>query len=69
MEINKRLMGIRPDEMIELTRQTRQILLRSYLRRGIAPPTWIVKPSKPRRRTGGAQERFSALTVCLDVAP
>lgn len=46
IKINDRLMGIRPDEMIELTRQTRQILLRSYLRRGIAPPFWIIKPER-----------------------
>jgi hypothetical protein len=60
MKINDRLMGIRPDEMIELTRQTRQILLRSYLRRGIAPPFWIIKPERRQTAQNGPRIAHSA---------
>lgn len=54
MEINKRLFGIRPDEMERLTNETRKILLWAYLSRRIAPPFWVVAPKAPRGRTGEA---------------
>ena len=54
MEINKRLMGIRPDEMERLTNETRRILLWAYLQRGIRPPFWLVAPKAPPNRTGEA---------------
>lgn len=43
-EINQRLCNIDAEEMARLTRQTRQILLRSYLRRHIPVPAWVVRP-------------------------
>lgn len=54
MEINKRLFGIRPDEMERLTNETRKILLWAYLSRRIAPPFWVVAPKAPPNRTGEA---------------
>ena len=54
MEINKRLFGIRPDEMERLTNETRKILLWAYLSRRIAPPFWVVAPKAPPNRTGDA---------------
>lgn len=54
MEINKRLFGIRPDEMERLTNETRKILLGAYLSRRIAPPFWVVAPKAPPNRTGEA---------------
>lgn len=54
MKISNRLMSIDMNEMERLTYQTRKILLRSYLQRGIAPPFWIVAPNRPRGRTGEA---------------
>ena len=47
-------MNIDIDEMEFLTNETRKILLRSYLKRGIAPPFWVIAPSKPRKTTGEA---------------
>jgi|JI10StandDraft_1071094.scaffolds.fasta_scaffold278388_3 hypothetical protein len=67
MKISNRLMSIDMNEMERLTYQTRKILLRSYLQRGIAPPFWIVAPNRPRGRTGEPQQRFSGVMVCLDV--
>ncbi len=64
MEINKRLFGIRPDEMERLTNETRKILLRSYLKRGIAPPFWVIAPNRPHKPTGEPQGRFSGVAVC-----
>lgn len=54
IKINERLMGIRPDEMIELTNETRKILLFAYLSRRIRPPFWVIAPSEPRKTTGEA---------------
>ena len=54
MEINKRLFGIRPDEMERLTNETRKILLWAYLSRRIAPPFWVVATKAPPNRTGEA---------------
>lgn len=64
MEISRRLMNIDMNEMELLTYQTRKILLRSYLRRGIAPPFWVIAPHRPRGRTGEPQKRFSSAVVC-----
>lgn len=60
MKINDRLMGIRPDEMIRLTQATRRILLRSYLKRGIAPPFWIIKPERRQAVQNGPRIAQSA---------
>lgn len=60
MEINERLMGIRPDEMFRLTQKTRRILLRSYLKRGIAPPFWIIKPERRQAVQDGPRIAHSA---------
>ena len=63
MEINHRLMGIRPDEMFRLTQATRKILLRSYLKRGIAPPFWIIKPERHQTAQAGHRIAHSAKSV------
>lgn len=64
MEISQRLMNIDMNEMTKLTQVTRRILLRSYLRRGIRPPFWIVAPIRPHKPTGEPQQRFSSAVVC-----
>jgi hypothetical protein len=63
MKINDRLMGIRPDEMFRLTQATRRILLRSYLKRGIAPPFWIIKPERHQTAQDGARIARTAKTI------
>lgn len=60
IKINERLMGIRPDEMFRLTQATRRILLRSYLKRGIAPPFWIIKPERRQTAQNGPRIARSA---------
>lgn len=65
MEISHRLTNIDMNELDRLTQATRKILLRSYLKRGIRPPFWVVAPHRPRGRTGASQERFSGVAVCL----
>ena len=59
-EITQRLNNIDLDEMNRLTRQTRQILLRSYLRRHIPVPFWVVKPERDETARNGHRIARSA---------
>lgn len=45
-EITQQLRNIDFDDLTRLTRLTRQILLRSYLRRHIPVPFWVVRPER-----------------------
>ena len=62
-EITQRLNNIDLDEMNRLTRQTRQILLRSYLRRHIPVPFWIVRPERHQAAQNGARIARSAKSM------
>lgn len=63
MKISDRLMNIDMNEMFRLTQATRKILLRSYLKRGIAPPFWIIKPERHQTAQAGHRIAHSAKSV------